>query len=64
MVISSKLDSVQEGRLLNVLRQHKGAIGWTIADIKGISPLVCTHRINLEENAKPSREMQCRLILQ
>uniref|UniRef100_A0A2N9GXZ8 Reverse transcriptase domain-containing protein n=1 Tax=Fagus sylvatica TaxID=28930 RepID=A0A2N9GXZ8_FAGSY len=40
---------------------HKGAIGWTIADIKGISPLICTHRIYLEDNVKPSREMQRRL---
>ena len=40
---------------------HKNALGWTIADIKGISPLICTHRIYLEENAKPSREMQRRL---
>ena len=40
---------------------HKNALGWTIADIKGISPLICTHMIYLEENAKPSREMQQRL---
>jgi hypothetical protein len=40
---------------------HKNALGWTIADIKGISPLICIHRIYLEENAKPSREMQRRL---
>jgi len=40
---------------------HKNALGWTIADIKGISPLICTHEIYLEENAKPSREMQLRL---
>jgi len=40
---------------------HKNALGWTIADIKGISLLICTHRIYLEENAKPSREMQRRL---
>jgi hypothetical protein len=40
---------------------HKNALGWTIADIKGISPLLCTHRIYLEENVKPSREMQRRL---
>jgi hypothetical protein len=40
---------------------HKNALGWTIADIKGISPLICTHRIYLEENAKPSKEMQLRL---
>jgi len=37
---------------------HKNALGWIIADIKGISPLICTHRIYLEENAKPSKEMQ------
>ena len=61
VVISSKLDSFQESKLLNDLRNHKGAIGWNISDIKGISPLVCTHRIYLEDNAKPSREMKCRL---
>ena len=61
VVISSKLDSLQEGKLLNILRKHKSAIGWNLADIKGISPLVCTHKIYLEDNAKPSREMQCRL---
>jgi len=31
-----------------------------MTDIKGISPLMCTHKIYLEENAKPSREMQRR----
>jgi len=40
---------------------HKNALGSTIADIKGISPLICTHKIYLEENGKPSREMQRRL---
>ena len=60
-VISSKLDSLQEGKLLNVLRKHKSVIGWNIAGIKGISSLVCTHKIYLEDNAKPSREMQHRL---
>ena len=57
VVISSKLDSLQESKLLNVLRNHKGAIEWNITDIKGIIPLVCTHRIYLEDNAKSSREM-------
>ena len=61
MVISSQLDQNQEEKLIDVLREHKGAIGWTIADIKGISPLICTHKIYLEDNAKPSREMQRRL---
>ena len=58
VIISSKLDTLQEGKLLQVLKMHKNALGWTIADLKGISPLICTHKIYLEENAKPSREMQ------
>jgi hypothetical protein len=47
--------------LLEVLREHKEAIGWTIEDIKGISPSVVMHKIHLVENAKPSRERQRRL---
>jgi hypothetical protein len=41
-----------------VLREHKEAIGWSIGDIKGISPAVVMHKIHLEENAKTSREPQ------
>ena len=40
---------------------YKKALRWTIAYLKGISPLICTHKIYLKENAKPSREMQRRL---
>jgi hypothetical protein len=35
-------------------------IGWTLADIKGISPSMCMHHILLD-NAKPMRKMQRRL---
>ncbi|CAN6554537.1 unnamed protein product [Malus baccata var. baccata] len=51
----------KEEKLVRVLREYKTAIGWTLADIKGISPTTCMHRILLEEGAKPSREAQCRL---
>jgi len=61
VIISSKLNAHQEGKLLQTLKMHKNALGCTITNIKGISPLICTHRIYLEENAKPSREMQPRL---
>ena len=63
VIISSSLESDQENKLLEILRTHKTAIGWTIADIKGISPLICTHRIHLEEDVKPSRQPQRRLNL-
>ncbi|XP_070010091.1 uncharacterized protein [Nicotiana sylvestris] len=53
-----------EGRVdatLVVLQKWKKAIGWTLADIRGISPAFCMHKIILEEDAKPSVEHQRRL---
>ena len=61
MVISSKLELLHEGMLLKVWKDHRTAIGWTLSDIKGISSLVCTHQIFLEEDAKPVRQAQRRL---
>ena len=61
IIISSLLEGEQEQKLLEVLRDYKGAIGWSLEDIKGISPSICTHRIHLEDDAKPSREPQRRL---
>ena len=61
VIIASDLEQDQESQLMNVLQEHKEAIGWTIADIKGISSFVVMHRIHFEENAKPLREPQRRL---
>ena len=61
VIISSSLESDQENKFLEILRTHKTVIGWTIADVKGISPLICTHQIHLEEDVKPSRQPQRRL---
>ena len=52
VIFSSHLDKDQEGKLLDVLSEHKKALDWTIADIKGISPSVIIHQIHLEENTK------------
>ncbi|XP_071940716.1 uncharacterized protein [Coffea arabica] len=51
----------EEEKLIRVLREHKEAIDWTIADIKRISPSICMHRIRFEEYAKPVRQAQRRL---
>ncbi|RVW61098.1 Transposon Ty3-I Gag-Pol polyprotein [Vitis vinifera] len=61
VVVSSTLTSDQEDSLLGVLRKCKKSIGWQISDLKGISPLVCTHHIYMEEDAKPVRQPQRRL---
>ena len=56
VIISSSLNLDQETKLLEIPKAHQTAIGWTIADIKGIRPSICTHRIHLEEDVKPSRQ--------
>jgi hypothetical protein len=61
VIIASDLQEDQENNLLEVLKEHKEAIGWTVADLKGIDPSICMHRIHLEEGARPSREAQRRL---
>ena len=61
VIIASDLDDLRERQLIIVLQEHKEAIGWSIADIKGISPSVVMHRIHLEENVKTSHELQRRL---
>jgi hypothetical protein len=61
VIIASDLQKDQEDNLLEVLKEHKEAIGWTVADLKGIDPSICMHRIHLEEGARPSREAQRRL---
>jgi len=61
VIISSNLEAEQEGKLLEILKTHRKAIDWTLADIPGISPSMCMHRILLEDGAKPVRQPQRRL---
>ncbi|KAK8925800.1 hypothetical protein KSP39_PZI018378 [Platanthera zijinensis] len=61
VIINSKLHAEQQQGLVELLKQYKLAIGWTIADIRGISPSLCMHKILLEDSLKGSIEPQRRL---
>ncbi|GKB71949.1 reverse transcriptase domain-containing protein [Tanacetum coccineum] len=61
MVISSALSTDKKTRLLEVLRNHKGAIAWSIGDIKRIDSSFCTHKILIEDEFKPSVQPQRRV---
>ena len=61
VIISASLNVLEEEKLLRVLRDHKQALGWSLADLKGIRPSMCMHRILLEDGHKPSVEAQRRL---
>ncbi|GJS92667.1 reverse transcriptase domain-containing protein [Tanacetum coccineum] len=51
----------EHARLLEVLRNHKGVIAWSIADIKGINSSFCTHKILMEDEFKPCVQPQRRV---
>ncbi|CAM8877169.1 unnamed protein product [Rhodiola kirilowii] len=61
IIVNASLNDNETLRLLDVIREHKDAIGYSIDDLKGISPNLCMHRINLEDDSLPSREHARRL---
>ena len=61
VIVSSRLTPTEIDRLLEILRRYRAVIGYSIDDMKGISPTVCMHRIFLEDDVKPTREHQRRL---
>ncbi|CAL0334640.1 unnamed protein product [Lupinus luteus] len=61
VIISSTLSSVEEQQLIEVLKKNAGAIGWTLADLHGISPSYCMHKIHMEDDYKPVAQPQRRL---
>ena len=61
VIISANLSEHEEERLLKILRKHRAAIGYTLDDLKGVSPTLCQHKINMEPNAKPIVDNQRRL---
>ena len=58
VVISDKLTESETRRLVAVLEKYRSIIGYSLQDLKGISPNLCTHRISMEPKHKPSREHQ------
>ncbi|RDX78321.1 hypothetical protein CR513_41422, partial [Mucuna pruriens] len=61
VIIANNLHQEQEDKLLNILRQHKKAIGWKLSDLLGINPSICMNKILMEEEFKPIRQQQRRL---
>ena len=61
VIIASDLNEKQVESLVKVLKRFKRDIGWTIADIIGIPPGICSHKIQLMPDHKPSIEQQRRL---
>ncbi|XP_058766048.1 uncharacterized protein LOC131639583 [Vicia villosa] len=52
---------MEELKLVEVLKKHKSSMGWSIEDLKGISPTMCMHKILMEDDHKPVVQPQRRL---
>ena len=61
MIISDKHSQEETLRMLTVLEKHRSAFGYSLQDLKGISPALCTHRIPIDPDFIPFREPQRRL---
>ncbi|XP_075112050.1 uncharacterized protein LOC142182057 [Nicotiana tabacum] len=60
-ILEKESENEKESKLIRVLRIHKTTLGWTIADIKGISLAICMHRILMKNDYKPIVQPQRRL---
>nr|GEW56256.1 hypothetical protein [Tanacetum cinerariifolium] len=61
VVISSSLFAHEKTNLFEILKNHKGAITWSIADNKRIDSSFCTHKILMEDEFNPTIQPQTRV---
>jgi hypothetical protein len=61
MIISDKLSQEESLHLITVLEKHRSAFSYSLQDLKGTSPALCTHLIPTDPDSIPSREPQRRL---
>jgi hypothetical protein len=56
MIISDKLSDEETYKLITVVEKHCAAFGYSLQDLKGICPILCTHHIPTNPEITPSRE--------
>jgi hypothetical protein len=53
VIVSNELSPGENEELLILLKNHRKVIGYSINDLKGLSPAFCTHPIPMEDQCKP-----------
>jgi hypothetical protein len=61
VIVSDNLNPEENETLLILLKNHRKVIGYSINNLKGLSPTFCTHRIPMEDQCKPIVDHQIRL---
>jgi hypothetical protein len=60
VIINDKLSHEETQKLVATLEKYQSFIGYSLKDLKRISPGRCTHRIPMDQDNKPIREHQRR----
>jgi len=61
VIMTSSLTTEEEEKVVEVLKANREAIGWTLSNLKGISPSYCMHKIHMEQDFRPVAQPQRRL---
>jgi hypothetical protein len=61
VIVSNELSPEENEKLLILLKKHRKVTGYSINDLKSISPAFCTHRIPMEDQCKTIVDHQRRL---
>jgi hypothetical protein len=61
VIVSDELSPEENEKLLILLKKQRKVIGYSINDLKGLSPAFCTHRIPMEDQCKHVVDHQNRL---
>jgi hypothetical protein len=61
IIISDKLSDEKTSKLIAILEKHRSVFRYSLQDLKGISPILSTHRISIDLLSTPSRAPQRRL---
>jgi hypothetical protein len=61
VIISDKLSHEETQKFIATLEKYRSFIDYSLKDLKGISPSLCTQRIPMDQDNKPVREHQRRL---
>ena len=53
VIINAGLSSKEENKLLEILRRHKKALGYSLTDFMGLNPCLGMHKIPIAPDSKP-----------
>ena len=56
VIISGKLCDEETSKLIAILEKDWAVLGYSLQNLKGISPTLCTHHIAIDPSKTPSRE--------